>query len=69
MISAHRIDCDFEIGHEELLLGGLDHFPFFIEAAMGASAMRHAQFMAIGALGKGTRGQVIVRASAIAPGF
>jgi len=69
VVSAHRIDCDFEVSHEELLLGSLDHFPFFIEAAMGAGAMRHAHLMAIGALGKGTRGQMIVRTPAIAPSF
>jgi hypothetical protein len=37
-ISAHRIDCDFESGHEELFLGCLDHFPVLVMAAMRTRA-------------------------------
>ena len=69
VVAAHRIDCDFDVGHEELFLGGLDDFPFFVKAAMRTGAMRHAQFVAIGALGKRARRQMIVCAAAIAPRF
>jgi hypothetical protein len=69
MVAAHRIDCDLEVGHEELFLGCFDHFPIFVIAAVRTSAVRHAQFVTIGTFGEGSRGQMIVRPPAIAPRF
>jgi hypothetical protein len=66
MIAAHRVDRDFYIAHEDLFLSRFDDFPFLVVAAMGASAMRHAQLVAVGTLRKRSRGQVIVRPATIA---
>jgi hypothetical protein len=52
VIPAHRIDCDFEIRHEELFLGGFDDFPVFVMAAVRTRAVRHAQLVTVRALGK-----------------
>jgi len=50
-----------------LLLGRLDNSFFFVIAAMGANAMRHAQFVAVWTLGEGSRCQMIMRPAAIPP--
>jgi hypothetical protein len=52
VIAAHRINCDFVVGHEELFLGRLDDFSFLIVAAMRTRAMRHPQFVAIRTFGE-----------------
>jgi hypothetical protein len=41
LVAAHRVYRDFDLGHEELLLSGLDNFPFLVETAMRTRAMRH----------------------------
>ena len=41
LIAAHRVYRDFDFGHEELFLSGLDDFPFLVITAMRTSAMRH----------------------------
>src|SRR5262245_57124187 len=69
MISAHRIDCDLEIGHEELFLGCLDDFPLFVIAAMRTSTMRHAYLVAVRTLGTRPSSQMSVRPPAVAPGL
>src|SRR5215472_5865768 len=69
LVAAHRVDRDFDCGHEELLLGGLDDFPFLVVTAVRACTMRHTQLVTIGAFRKGSRCQMIVRPPAIAPGF
>src|SRR5437867_8687216 len=67
LIAAHRIDCDFDFGHEELFLSGLDNFPLLVVAAVRTGPMRHAQLVAIGAFREGSRRQMIVRPPAVAP--
>jgi hypothetical protein len=69
MIAAHRIDCDSEVGHEELFLSGFDNFPFLVIAAVRTRAVRHAQFVAIRTFGEGARCQMIMRPPAIPPRF
>src|SRR6266852_2951923 len=49
LIAAHRVDRDFDCGHEELFLSGLDDFPLLVIAAVWAGTMRHPQLMTIGA--------------------
>src|SRR5262252_4295833 len=67
IIAAHGVDCDFEAGHQRLFLGCLDDFSVFVVAAMRTCAMRHAQFMTVGALGKGSCAQMIMCTTTIAP--
>jgi hypothetical protein len=68
-VTAHRIDCDFYAGHEDLFLSGFDDFPFFVEAAMRTGAMRHAHFVAIRTLGKRASRQMIVCPAPVAARF
>jgi hypothetical protein len=69
MIAAHRVDRDFDFAHEDLFLSRFDNFPFLVIAAMRTGAMRHAQLVAVGALRKRSRGEVIVRAATVAARF
>src|SRR5262245_35075056 len=52
-----------------LFLGSLDDFPVLVIAAVRTGPMRHTQLVAIGALGKRTCSQVIMRPPTVAAGF
>jgi hypothetical protein len=51
-VTTHRINSDFDPGHEDLFLSGFDDFPIFVIAAMRTGAMRHAHFVAVRTLGE-----------------
>src|SRR5439155_26034350 len=67
LIAAHRIDRDFDFGHEELFLSSLDNLRLLVVAAVRTGPMRHPQLVAIGAFREGSRRQMIVRPPAVAP--